>query len=276
MNRYKNRILEIKDVSFAYHDTNVLKNISLSIDEGEFLGIIGPNGAGKSTLLRICCGILKPRQGTINLFGHSLNKLDDKSRAKYIAFVPQETHFTLNFTVEEIVTMGRYPYLQPFQRLSNEDHQTIERAFSYADILDFRTRPINSLSSGEKQRVVLARALAQEPRILVLDEPTSHLDLQHQYRIMELLRKLNQTGLTVIIVHHDLNLASLFCRQLTIMHQGQIYARGSTRELINEHTLKEIYQIEVRIIKTPDNKLPQILFKPQGGANEDNNKKTEG
>lgn len=266
--------LKTENITFAYnHSAIVLKDINLTITQGEFLGIIGPNGAGKSTLLKILCAILKPQQGIIHIFEKPLQQMTHKERATLIAFVPQETHFTLNFTVEEIVNLGRYPYLKPFQKLGSQDQAAIEQALTDADVIEFRHRPINSLSSGERQRVVLARALAQKPQILMLDEPTSHLDLHHQYRIMELLATLNQTGLTIIIVHHDLNLTSLFCRQIIIMHQGAIFAQGPVRKLINEQILKKIYNLDLQVIKTPQTNLPQILFKPHISGYEDNNKK---
>ncbi len=252
--------LEAKNIQFLYNSNQVIHDVSMSLDQGAFLGIIGPNGAGKSTMLRLLCGILKPRRGTISLFGEDLSHQSQKSVAQKIAFVPQETHFALDFSVQDIVQMGRYPYKRPFEGEDERDRSAIEDALRAAHVWDLRKRPINSLSSGERQRAVIARALAQAPKILLLDEPTSHLDLHHQFAIMELLKKLNKQGISIAIVHHDLNLASLYCKSLFLMHKGKVYAQGTPNELLNEATIKQVYGTEVRIMRHPDKDVPQILL----------------
>ncbi|UCG31159.1 MAG: heme ABC transporter ATP-binding protein [candidate division WOR-3 bacterium] len=252
--------LQVINARFHYDTSVVIDNVSLSLTKGEFLGIIGPNGAGKSTMLRLMCGILKPRSGDITLFDKTLSEQSQKTIARQIAFVPQETHFTLNFTVEDVVMLGRYPYQRPFAREEKKDFEAIDYAIAAAQVEHLRKRPINSLSSGERQRVVIARALAQVPRILLLDEPTSHLDLHHQYSIMESLKKLNAEGLTVAVVHHDLNLASLYCARLVLMHGGRIVASGTPNKLINEETLNQVYGAKVRIVQHPDRGVPQIFL----------------
>jgi iron complex transport system ATP-binding protein len=252
--------LEARNVQFLYNTNRIIRDISMSLDQGAFLGIIGPNGAGKSTMLRLLCGILKPRQGTISLFGEELSSQSQKSIAQKIAFVPQETHFALDFSVQEIVQMGRYPYKRPFEREDHQDRSAIEEALRAAYVWDLRKRPINSLSSGERQRAVIARALAQLPKVLLLDEPTSHLDLHHQFAIMELLKKLNKQGISIAVVHHDLNLASLYCKSLILMHKGQIHTRGTPNELLNEDTIKQVYGTHVRIVRHPDKDVPQIFL----------------
>jgi iron complex transport system ATP-binding protein len=257
-------IIETQNVFFAYNTKLVLQDISFNLKQGEFLGIIGPNGAGKSTILRLIFGFLKPTRGMITIFGETITHIEPRQIAKKIAFVPQETHFALNFTVEDIVMMGRYPYLRAFQKENKIDYEARDHALEYTNVQSFRKRMINSLSSGERQRVVLARALAQEPTILILDEPTSHLDLHHQYAIMELLKKLNKEGMSIIVVNHDLNLASLYCERLILMHQGKVFKQGSPGELITERTLKEVYQTEVKVMKHPYKDVPHILLKPKG------------
>lgn len=252
--------LEAKSIQFYYDKTHIIDNISMSLSRGEFLGIIGPNGAGKSTMLRLLCGILRPKQGEIQLFGKNLHEQSQRTIAQNIAFVPQETHFALNFSVEDVVLMGRYPYKRPFQPEDQKDHMAVEHAMNAANVEQFRNRPINSLSSGERQRVVIARALAQAPRILLLDEPTSHLDLHHQHTIMELLEKLNDEGISIVVVHHDLNLASLYCKNLILIHEGKIYAEGKPAELLNKRMLKEVYGTEVTIVRHPEKKVPQIFL----------------
>jgi len=258
------KAIEAKNVKFSYDTEYVIKNVSFVLQQGEFLGIIGPNGAGKSTILKLLCRILTPKSGSIIVFDKNISTIHRKDLARQIAFVPQETHFALNFSVENIVLMGRYPYLGVFQREGRRDIEAVEYTLERADILEFRKRPINSLSSGERQRVVIARALAQQPQILLLDEPTSHLDLHHQFAIMELLKRLNTLGISVIIVNHDLNLASLYCRRLLLMYEGGIHSEGTPQSLINERTLQEVYKTEVKIIKHPDKNIPQIFLHPKG------------
>ncbi len=252
--------IETQNISFSYNTKEVIKNISLALEQGEFLGIIGPNGAGKSTILKILGGILKAKKGTVLVLNRDMDTMDQKQRAQKIAFVPQETHFALNFSVEDIVLMGRFPYLRAFQRESKNDLEAVEHALGHADILEFRKRPINSLSSGERQRVVLARALAQQPEILLLDEPTSHLDLHHQYAIMEFLKKMNTEGMSIIIVNHDLNLASLYCERLVLIHEGSVHSEGTPRILLNEETLRNVYRTNVKIITHPQKNVPQIFL----------------
>jgi iron complex transport system ATP-binding protein len=252
--------ISVHNVSFSYDTTMVIQNISCIVHQDEFLSIIGPNGAGKSTMLKLLCRILIPQSGTISIFDRDITTIRRRALAQQIAFVPQETHFALNFTVEDIVLMGRYPYLRVFQRETKKDVEAVRYALEQADVLKFSTRPINSLSSGERQRVVVARALAQQPKILLLDEPTSHLDLHHQYAIMELLKKLNTLGISIIIVNHDLNLASLYCQRLMLIHQGTIYADGPPQSLINEKTLQDVYRTRVKIITHPDKDIPQIFL----------------
>jgi iron complex transport system ATP-binding protein len=257
--------IEAKKIDFYYNTTRVINDVSMSLKQSAFLGIIGPNGAGKSTMLRLLCGILKPNQGAVLLFGENLSNQSHKIIAQQIAFVPQETHFALDFPVNEIVRMGRYPYKRPFQREDSADHYAVEYALQAANLEGLHKRPINSLSSGERQRVVIARALAQSPRILLLDEPTSHLDLHHQFAIMELLKKLNADGISIAVVHHDLNLASLYCHHLVLMHGGRIYTEGRPNDLLNEKTLKDVYGAEVKIVRHPDKDVPQIFLHTEAG-----------
>lgn len=252
--------LEARNIHFLYNTNRVIHDVSMSLGQGEFLGIIGPNGAGKSTMLRLLCAILKPKGGEISLFGRSLSDQSQKIIAQTIAFVPQETHFALDFSVEDIVQMGRYPYKRPFEREDRQDRSAVEHALRAAHVWELRKRLINSLSSGERQRAVIARALAQAPKILLLDEPTSHLDLHHQFAIMELLKKLNTQGISIAVIHHDLNLASLYCKRLVLMHGGRVYAEGTPTTLVNKDIIKQVYGTDVRIIRHPDKDVPQIFL----------------
>jgi iron complex transport system ATP-binding protein len=261
-------IIEAHNIHFAYNRVDVIRNVSVSLEQNTLLAIIGPNGAGKSTLLRILGGILKPQRGIVCMFGQSINAVDRKKRAQHIAFVPQETHFAADFPVGEIVSMGRYPYLSAFQREQKTDREAVEHALEYTETQQFRSRQINSLSSGERQRVVLARALAQEPKVLLLDEPTSHLDLKHQHAIMEVLKRLNKDGLAVIIVHHDLNLASLYCENLLLMHEGAVFAEGTPQSLLRHSVLHDVYGTDVTVVQHPHKNIPQIFLRPKGDESE--------
>jgi iron complex transport system ATP-binding protein len=250
-----------KHVSYSYATQEALRDVSVSAMPGEFLGVIGPNGAGKSTLLRIMAGILLNYQGELSIFGLDMRGLASRQRARYLGFVAQETHFGLNFNVLDVVAMGRYPYLGPFQPLGAGDHEAIRKAVASAELEGLKQRLIHTLSSGEKQRAVIARALAQSPKILLLDEPTSHLDLYHQHSIMELLRALNALGISVIIVNHDLNIASQYCDRLVLMHEGRVYGEGTPREIITEDVIRKVYNIKCAVVDHPEKKVPQVLLR---------------
>jgi iron complex transport system ATP-binding protein len=252
--------IEAVNLKYSYGAQEVLHDISLRIRQGEFVSIIGPNGAGKSTLLRLLCRLLESQSGKITLLGKDIGNLHHLEIARQVGFVAQETHFSLNFTVKDVVRMGRYPHLRPFQRETSEDREAVAQALEYAQVGDLLMRPVNSLSSGERQRVVIARVLAQKPGIVLLDEPTSHLDLHHQHAIMELLQKLNRESLSIAVVQHDLNLASLYAERLVLMHEGRIHADGSPGAIINEKMLTEVYKIPVKVITHPEKKIPQVLF----------------
>ncbi len=249
-----------KHISYSYATQEAVRDVSISALPGEFLGIIGPNGAGKSTILRILAGILPGYRGEVSIFGLDMRSLMPRQRARYLGFVAQETHFGLNFRVFDVVAMGRYPYLGPFQPLSAGDQEAIRQAVASAELEGLKQRLIHTLSSGERQRAVIARALAQSPKILLLDEPTSHLDLYHQHSIMELLRVLNAGGISVIIVNHDLNIASQYCDRLVLIHEGRVFGEGTPREIITEDVIRKVYNIRCAVVDHPEKKVPQVLL----------------
>ncbi|MGQ9464490.1 MAG: ABC transporter ATP-binding protein [bacterium] len=253
--------VELKNLCFAYNQRIILKDITFAIEKGEFCGIIGPNGAGKSTLLRLIAGILRANSGKVSIMGQELEAFKNKEFARLVGFVPQQIHFYLNYTVEDIIAMGRYPYLEPFQVMKEEDVLAIEWAINQTQIRELCKRPINSLSAGERQMTVIARALAQQPALLLLDEPTAHLDIRHQSAIMELLKILNNQGITIIVVNHDLNLASLFCERLILLYKGRLHKIGAPKEIINKETIAEVYGIEIDIIQHPEKNVPQVVLK---------------
>ena len=262
-------LLSIDNISFRYQAVDVLSELELEIKQGEFWGIIGPNGSGKSTLLKILSKILHPQEGVVFLEGWDINRVARKELAKQVAMVPQDTSVGFNFSVEEIVAMGRTPYLCRFDKEKMEDKQIISEAMQMAKCWDLKDRLINELSGGERQRVILARALAQEPRLLLLDEPTSHLDISYQTEIFDLLKRLNQQfEITIVAVLHDLNLAAQYCQNLLLLHKGKIFSGGKPAEVISQDNIREVYQTEVMIQHHPVSGAPQVVLIPENKGQE--------
>lgn len=236
------------NLTFAYGNKNILDALSLEIEKGSFVSIIGPNGSGKSTLLKNISAEFTPQKGFVLLENKNINKIKKKALAKTIAVVPQETGGDFAFSVMETVLMGRMPHQKRFESDSLRDVEIALRAMDLTNVRYLRDRSVNELSGGEKQRVIVARALTQEPKVLLLDEPTSNLDIQHQYELLELLENLNKTqGLTVIAVLHDLNLAAQFSHKIILLNQGRITAYGSPAEVLTVQNIRDNYHIEIAI-----------------------------
>jgi len=241
-------LLEMEDLWSGYQRKDVLKGVNLKIKKGEFLGLIGPNGSGKTTLLRSMSKILTPRRGKVLYRGKDIAKIGAKKLAQRIAVVPQLSVFTFSFTVEDFVLLGRIPYLPRFYLERKEDYLAAEEAMRLTKTLSFRERRINELSEGEKQRVVIARSLAQNPELLLLDEPAAHLDIRYQLEVFNLLRQLNQEkGITIVLVSHDLNLASQYASRLVLVNGGKIFSEGRPSEVITEENIQKVYKVRVRI-----------------------------
>lgn len=240
----------LNGVTAGYGGTPVLKNISLSIAEGEITAVLGPNGAGKSTLLRVIAGLLRPAGGEAGLYGRDLSGIPAHERARLLAVVPQELYTPMAFTVREIVEMGRAGSLPPWRAPSERDRCAVECAMAYTDVLELGDRPYNELSGGEKQRASVAMALAQEPKIILMDEPTSRLDMNHRLEVMRIVERLNaEKNVTFLITSHDLNLASDFCRRLVLLDRGRVAADGEPAVALREDLLKEVYHCAVRVIR---------------------------
>jgi iron complex transport system ATP-binding protein len=253
-------LLKISNLYGGYTKDDIIKNISLEIKKGEFLGIIGPNGAGKSTLLKLLSRVLIPRSGQVNLEENNIHQMKLKDFCRKIAFVPQDTMINFSFSVEEIVLMGRIPHLKRLQFETKKDLAIVQEALVMTDTLGLKDRYIENISSGERQRVWLAKALAQEPILLFLDEPTAHLDIGHQIQILDLLNKLNRkTSLTIIIVLHDLNLASEYCSRLVLLNDGQIFAQGLAQEVLTYQNIENVYQAIVVVNKNPISLKPFVI-----------------
>jgi len=256
-----NIMLKIKDLSYSYDKkTDVLRNINLKIKPGEFVGIVGPNGCGKSTLINLLCRVLEHKHGEILFDSQVINEISQNQLARMVAVVPQESIFEFEFTVMEIVLMGRLPYLTRFQLEGADDRKLAEAAMKKTKCWIFRDKYIKQLSGGEKQRVIVARAITQDTKILLLDEPTSHLDMNFQYEILNLLSHINRKKkVTIISVFHDLNLASQYSSRLVLMKAGRIIADGSPSTVINRKNLSRIYDFPIILKNHPKEGYKYIL-----------------
>lgn len=242
---------QIKNLSFQFHSSSFkLHSLNLSVQKGDLVGFLGPNGAGKSTLLRLMAGLLKPLSGEIWVEDKKLLSIPIQERAKKIAFVAQSTDFPFPLSVWEIVEMGRHPFLGRFKRMSVKDKSICERALELCDVQDFKDRYYHELSGGEKQRVLLASALAQTPEALLLDEPTLSLDLEHQMKLFEIIHMLHRTeGLTVIVATHELNLANRFLDRLVLMKNGKVEADGKPGKILTPARIQSVLNVEVDLLK---------------------------
>jgi len=239
-------LMRLEDISFAYETTPVLRDLSISIREQDFIGLIGPNGSGKSTLLKIMGAILKPDSGSIQFKESSLPKINKKLFAQSVSWIPQDHPMVFPFKVSEIVLMGRHPYLSPLSFESEEDFEISRSAMEITMTSQFADRYFNEISGGEKQRVMIASALAQNPEMMLLDEPTAALDLKYQIQILSILKNLNAGNkMTLIMAMHDLNLASSFCNRLILLNEGKIVRDGTPEQVLEKNILEQVYGIEV-------------------------------
>lgn len=245
-------MLSTENITYTLNGRDLLHDVSLTLNAGEIIGLIGPNGAGKSTLLRVAAGLLKPSRGKVVVCGQPMNSIKRRDLARWIAFVPQSTAFDAAFTVREVVLMGRNPYLSRFQVEGKKDREIVQSALVVTDTDHLADRLITTLSGGERQRVFLARALAQEPDILLLDEPTTHLDIRHQLELLTLVRRLVQErNLGVMIALHELPLAARYCDQLTLLHDGQIAAQGTPDTVLSRENLASAFEIDATPYRDP-------------------------
>jgi len=258
-------IIRMESVDFRYPERPIFSGLSLSLEGGEILGLIGPNSSGKTTLLKLMDGLLRPQRGAISLEEKSLNRIPRPQVARTIAVVPQAMEVPFSFTVGEIVLMGRAPYLSRFGWEKQKDLEVAREAMALTGVAGLEDRTFWELSQGEKQRVLIARALAQEPRVMLLDEPTSHLDINHQVEINELIRRLNlQKGLTVLHISHDLNLAAEYCHRIVLLHQGSVFSAGIPSEVITEENIRRVYETKVLVEKNPLSGAPRITLLGKG------------
>jgi iron complex transport system ATP-binding protein len=240
--------LRLEGVSFSYRERPVLHEVSFEIAAGQRFGLLGPTGSGKSTLVRLLSGVLRPAGGRIVLGDRELASFSASELARRVAVVPQETALDFPFTVLEVVLMGRAPHLGGFGFEGDRDLEAAERAMARTGVADLAGRFFHELSGGEKQRVVIARALAQEPEVLLLDEPTTFLDIRHVVEIFELLRELSETQrITLVVVLHDLNLAALYLSRLAFLKAGRVVACGDAESVLHYRTIREVYETDVYV-----------------------------
>ncbi len=257
-------LLNAESETGGYGGEPVIKDISFSTTSGSFVGIIGPNGAGKTTFLRMLSRVLHPAAGRITVDGKDIYKMPIKEFAASVAFVSSESGVMFPFTCLEIVMMGRFPYLHPLRGESERDLAAVERAIEMTDCSDLVSRQIDQLSAGERQRVFIARALAQGPRLIFLDEPTAHLDISHQVQILDLIKDLSEReNITIVAVFHDLNLASEYCDTLMLMDGGRIAALGAPKEVISYELIEKVYKTVVVVRDNPVSGKPYVLLAPR-------------
>jgi iron complex transport system ATP-binding protein len=255
-------ILAARSLSFRHPGAafSLFQDLSLRIAGGESVGILGPNGSGKTTLVRLLGGILAPDAGEVIFHGRPVRSFRARERARDIAIVPQESRLLFNFSLLEVVLMGRAPHLGPWGLERPEDFAAARAALRVMDLAGCEERGLQALSSGERQRALIARALAQEPRVMMLDEPTAFLDLKHRLQIHEILRRLNgERGLTVIAVSHDLNMAARYASRLIVLHHGRVAADGSPQEVLTPDLIREVYETEAAVERDPATGAPFVI-----------------
>lgn len=255
-------IINIENLNFGYGERQILNNLSLSIDKKKLVGILGPNGCGKSTLLKNILSYLHSSSGTIKIANKNSKEYSQKEKSKLISLVPQKSQLMSAMSVEEFVLMGRLPHLEnSWKGYSREDRKLAEKALNSLDLERFKKRTATTLSGGEFQRVLLARAITQDTEIILLDEPTSALDLNHAIELMEKVKEIvKKEGKTAVAVLHDLNLASLFCDELIMLKNGKLFCKGTPKEVLTKENLKEVYNLNCDIFYG-ENDFPYIIPK---------------
>ncbi|MBF0449895.1 MAG: heme ABC transporter ATP-binding protein [Candidatus Magnetomorum sp.] len=259
-----NTALCVENISHQYEKTDILKKVSFKVKQGSFCIIIGPNGSGKTTLLKTIAGMEKSKEGYISILGRNLKTYAIRELAKILAYVPQTASLDFPFSVFDVVRMGRSPHLGVLGNERESDIEIVQKAMVFTDIEHLAKRKMNCLSGGESQRVNIARAICQEPQIILLDEPTASLDLGHQTRIMDLMAKLKtDRGMTIIMISHDINLAALYGDQILILKEGEIVSQGAPKDVITYETIETTYECIVLVDESPLGGHPRVTLVPE-------------
>ncbi|MFT4947462.1 MAG: iron complex transport system ATP-binding protein [Natronomonas sp.] len=258
-------MIEGRTLHHSFGDLSVLEGVDIAIEQGEFVGLVGPNGAGKTTLLRLLNGLLDPDNGTVLLDGTDLSALSSKEVSRQVATVPQDSSIGFSFTAEQIVEMGRTPHRS---RLDwSDETDPVEEALERTEMLDLRDRAVDDLSGGERQRVLLARAIAQEPDVLVLDEPTASLDINHQIQVLGLVSDLIGEGRAAVAAIHDLDLAARFCDRLVLLADGEVQAQGTPETVLTDPALEAAFETRTAVTDDPVTGTPRVTAVDEASAN---------
>ena len=260
----KSTLLHIHNISFIRSERNILSQLSMSIADGDVVGILGANGAGKTSLLRLICGILKTDEGRVELHGKNIAELTKREIASEIAFLTQDGLGNVDFTVDEFLKFSRYARRRSFLSLEKQDFDAIENAVKITDIEEFRTRKLTQLSGGEKQRIYIAGAIAQEAKIMLLDEPTTYLDPVHWQELAEIVRKLENEGFTIVIATHSINFALRVCKRFVGLQDGKKVFDGTHADLLTDNALHQIYpNAAFEIVEKPNSNSPAFFVVPK-------------
>ncbi|GAB4173261.1 MAG: ABC transporter ATP-binding protein [Calditrichia bacterium] len=244
--------IQIKDLTFIYSTLWGIRNLNLEIPKGSFSAILGPNGAGKSTLLKILLRVLSPYRGSITVNGKELKQMNQHQIGKLMGYVPQETNFAFDFKVYDILMMGRFVHQKLWEYITPDDEQVVHEIMDLTEITEFKNRSFSALSGGEKKRILIGSALAQEPSFLLLDEPTAGLDVHYQTAIMQLLKRINEErGVTIVMVTHDINFAAKYCNYFSLMVNGRLISSGGKELLKDEKLLREVFSTNISIDTHP-------------------------
>ncbi len=251
--------IKAEDIKVNIGEKNILKGINIDVDNKEFIGIIGPNGSGKSTFLKCLYKTLKPSSGIIKLDDINMSNISAKNSAKKMAVVAQHNYYDFDFKVEDIVLMGRSPHKKMMERDSKRDYDIVNEALEKVDMIKLKNRNFNTLSGGEQQRIILARALAQQTDCLILDEPTNHLDIKYQLQLMNTVKNLN---IEVIAAIHDLNIALMYCDKIYVLKDGNIVSFGAPKEVLTKELIRDVYEVDAVINRDEEENIVNISYKP--------------
>ena len=249
--------LYVDNLSFKYDQDPIVTGVHLEVMPGQFVGIVGPNGSGKSTVLKCIYGGLVPQTGEIIIEGKNIREIKHKQRATMMSVVGQENSVPFNFVVREIVAMGRTPHKKLFEPDTEYDHEVVEKAMKQVGILHYADREYSNLSGGEKQRVLIARAIAQETDFVILDEPTNHLDISYQLQVLQTLK---DSGLTVLSVIHDLNLAAMFCDDIYVLDGHTMVTHGTAEEVLTEDLIRDVFHVDCAVSANPNTGRSNIMY----------------
>ncbi|WP_423751302.1 ATP-binding cassette domain-containing protein [Salinirarus marinus] len=258
--------VDVSNLSVSLGGVSILDDVTTSVERGQFVGLVGPNGAGKTTLIRSLNGVLTPDAGTVLIEGERIHDLSSKAASRLVATVPQSPSLSFAFDVRETVEMGRMPHVDRFEGTTPADRDAVERAMERTDVTQFADRSITDVSGGERQRVFLARALAQETPVLLLDEPTSNLDVNHQIRTLELVRELADEGRTVVAAIHELDLAARYCDELRLLYDGTVRADGSPETVLSESNVERAFDTSAAVAENPVTGSTEVVALPDAAA----------